>query len=106
VDGQSGEARFRWLHSRPGAAGDLLAACHEAFDPVGWVRSVDEVVSGGWLGPEVTAAARARLGDVAVLARDPVAFVDPAEVASIDLIGRHGSLTADEMLVPALAVIT
>lgn len=106
VDGQSGEARFRWLHSRPGAAADLLAACHEAFDPVGWVRSVDEVVSDGWLGPEVTTAARARLGDVAVLARDPVAFVDPAESASIDLIGRHGSLTADEMLVPALAVVT
>jgi hypothetical protein len=106
VDGQSGEARFRWLHSRPGAAADLLAACHEAFDPVGWVRSVDEVVSDGWLGPEVTAVARARLGDVAVLARDPVAFVDPAESTSIHLIGRHGSLTADEMLVPVLAVVT
>jgi hypothetical protein len=106
LDGQSGEARFRWLHSRPGAAADLLAACHEAFDPVGWVRSVDEVVSDGWLGPEVTAVARARLGDVAVLARDPVAFVDPAESTSIDLIGRHGSLTADEMLVPVLAAVT
>jgi len=106
VDGQSGEARFRWLHSRPGAAADLLAACHQAFDPVGWVRSVDEVVSDGWLGPEVTAVARARLGDVAVLARDPVAFVDPAESTSIHLIGRHGSLTPDEMLVPVLAVVT
>jgi len=50
--------------------------------------------------------ARARLGDVAVLARDPVAFVDPAESTSIHLIGRHGSLTADEMLVPVLAVVT
>ena len=106
VDGQSGEARFRWLHSRPGAASDLLAAAHQAFDHVGWVRSVDEVLSAGWLGDRVTSTARGRLGDVAVVARDPVAFVDPAESTSIHLIGRHGSLTADEMLVPVLAVVT
>ena len=106
VDGQSGEARFRWLHSRPGAASDLLAAAHQAFDSVGWVRSVDEVVSAGWLGDRVTSAARGRLGDVAVVARDPVAFVDPAEASSIELIGRHGSLTADEMLVPAIFAVT
>ena len=106
VDGQSGEARFRWLHSRPGAASDLLAAAHEAFDHVGWVRSVDEVVSAGWLGDRVTSAARGRLGDVAVVARDSVAFVDPAEASSIELIGRHGSLTADEMLVPAVFAVT
>ena len=106
VDGQSGEARFRWLHSRPGAASDLLAAAHQAFDHVGWVRSVDEVVSAGWLGDRVTSTARGRLGDVAVVARDPVAFVDPAEASSIELIGRHGSLTAAEMLVPAVFALT
>lgn len=106
VDGQSGEARFRWLHARPGAASDLLAAAHQAFDHMGWVRSVDEVVSDGWLGDRVTSAARGRLGDVAVAARDPVAFVDPAEASSIELIGRHGSLTADEMLVPAVFAVT
>jgi len=106
VDGQSGEARFRWLHARPGAASDLLAAAHQAFDHMGWVRSVDEVVSDGWLGDRVTSAARGRLGDVAVAARDPVAFVDPAEASSVELIGRHGSLTADEMLVPAVFAVT
>ena len=106
VDGQSGEARFRWLHSRPGAASDLLAAAHQAFDHVGWVRSVDEVLSAGWLGDRVTSTARGRLGDVAVVARDPVAFVDPAEASSIELIGRHGSLTAAEMLVPAVFALT
>ena len=106
VDGQSGEARFRWLHSRPGAASDLLAAAHQAFDHVGWVRSVDEVLSAGWLGDRVTSTARGRLGDVAVVARDPVAFVDPAEANSIELVGRHGSLTAAEMLVPAVFALT
>ena len=106
VDGQSGEARFRWLHARPGAASDLLAAAHQVFDHMGWVRSVDEVVTDGWLGDRVTSAARGRLGDVAVAARDPVAFVDPAEASSVELIGRHGSLTADEMLVPAVFAVT
>ena len=73
---------------------------------MGWVRSVDEVLSAGWLGDRVTSTARGRLGDVAVVARDPVAFVDPAEVSSIELIGRHGSLTAAEMLVPAVFALT
>ena len=103
--GQSGEARFRWLHARPGAAMELLAAAREAFDDIAWVRSASEVIDAGWLGPVVTPAARGRLGDVAVLAREGVGFVDPAEVIPIQLIGRHGSLTPDEMLVPALGAV-
>ena len=106
IDSQSGEARFRWLHARPGAADDLAAACREAFDDVAWIPTVDEAIHAGWFGPTVTADARARLGDVALVAREPVGFNDPAEVMSIELIGRHGSLTAEEMLVPALAAVT
>ena len=106
IDGQSGEARFRWLHARPGAAADLVAGAVEAFSDVAWVRSVDEVVADGWLGPVVTGIARRRLGDVALVPFDPVAFVDPAEHTSIHLIGRHGSLTAEEVLVPALCAVT
>jgi len=106
IDGQSGEARFRWLHARAGAAGDLAAAAGEAFGDVAWVRTVDELVADGWLGPVVTGSARRRLGDVAVVPFEPVAVVDPAEHTSIHLIGRHGSLTADEVLVPALCAVT
>ena len=106
IDGQSGEARFRWLHARPGAASELAAAAGEAFGDMAWVRSVDQVVADGWFGPVVTGSARRRLGDVAVVPHEPVAIVDPAEHASIHLIGRHGSLTADEVLVPALCAVT
>ena len=106
IDGQSGEARFRWLHSRPGAAVDLAAGAFEAFSDVAWVRTVDEVVADGWLGPVVTGTARGRLGDVALVPFEPVAFVDPGEHLSIHLIGRHGSLTTDEVLVPALCAVT
>jgi len=106
IDGQSGEARFRWLHARPGAAADLAVEAGEAFSDVAWVRTADEVVANGWLGPVVTGAARRRLGDVALVPFEPVAFVDPVEHISIHLIGRHGSLTADEVMVPALCAVT
>ena len=106
VDRQSGEARFRWLHSHPGSATDLLAASQEAFGALAWVVGVDEAVNSGWFGPMVTPAARARLGDVALVAREQVGFVDPAEVMPIQLICRHGSLSADETFVPLVGVVT
>jgi hypothetical protein len=105
LDGQSGEARFRWLHARPGAAAELHAAAVGAFGDLAWIRTRDEVEAECWLGPRLGAAARSRLGDVALVAREQVAFRDPAEVMSIRLIGRHGSLTPDEMLVPAVGVV-
>ena len=105
IDGQSGEARFRWLHARPGAAADLVTEARNAFSDVAWVRTLDEVAAAGWLGPVMTGAARQRLGDVAVVPFEPVAIVDPVEHISIHLIGRHGSLTADEVLVPALCAV-
>ncbi len=68
-----------------------------------WVRSLDQTVEEGWWGPVVTPAARSRLGDVALVARDPVSFVDPADTGPFQLVGRHGSLTPAEMWVPLLA---
>lgn len=106
VERQSGEARFRWLHGNSDSREELLVTCREAFGASAWVAGVDEVVDGGWFGPVVTSAARARLGDVALIAREPVGFIDPAEVAPIQLICRHGSLTADEVLVPLVGAIT
>ena len=99
----SGEGRFRWLHARPGAADDLLKAAEELHGDEAWVRTrrqlVDDGVFGGTLAPEV----EARLGDVALLARAPVAFLDPADTGETRLAARHGSLTADEVWVPLLA---
>ena len=103
LEGESGEARFRWLHTRLGAQAEMLEAAREAHADQAWVRTRQEVIDAGWLGPKVTDAARERMGDVALVAREPVAFVDPADAGPIRLLGRHGSLTADEMLVPALS---
>jgi predicted AlkP superfamily pyrophosphatase or phosphodiesterase len=99
---QSGEARFRWLHARPGRASDLLATATARYSDTGWVVGVDQVIDEGWFGPSVTDAARARLGDVALVARDDVAYVDPADTGPYNLIGRHGSMTEAEVRVPLL----
>jgi hypothetical protein len=102
VSFQSGEGRFRWLHARPGreaALAEAAAACHR---DTAWVRSAAETIADGWWGPEVGESTRQRLGDVALVAREPVSFVDAADTGPFELIGRHGSLTAAEMYVPLL----
>ncbi len=96
---QSGEARFRWLHARSGQADTLLAAATEHHGDTAWVVSRDQIAAERWLG-DLTPSAAARLGDVALVAREPVAFDDPDDSGPYHLIGRHGSLTEAEMLVP------
>ena len=103
VAGRSGEGRFRWLHARPGAAAELRAAVAERHAAQAWVASADEIVAAGWFGGPLGDAVRARIGDVALVARRPVAFADPADTGESRLVCRHGSLTAAEMLVPLLA---
>jgi predicted AlkP superfamily pyrophosphatase or phosphodiesterase len=103
VHSQSGEGRFRWLHARRGHAPALLDAAREHHGDTAWVVGVDEMLEQGWFGPEVSEAARSRLGDVALVAREPVSFVDPDDSGPFELIGRHGSLTSAEMYVPLLA---
>jgi hypothetical protein len=100
---QSGEGRFRWLHARPGHASALVDAARACHSDTAWVLTRDEIVAGGWFGPTVSTDALARLGDVAIVARDDVAFVEPTDSGPYELIGRHGSATAAELYVPLLA---
>jgi predicted AlkP superfamily pyrophosphatase or phosphodiesterase len=100
---QSGEGRFRWLHARPGAAHDLEIAAREAHGDVAWVVSVQQMIDEQWFGPVLPPPVARRLGDVALVARAAVSFDDPADSGPFQLVCRHGSLTADEMLVPFVA---
>jgi predicted AlkP superfamily pyrophosphatase or phosphodiesterase len=99
----SGEGRFRWLHARPGSAEELFAAATAAHGDVAWVMTRQELVDGGWFGSVVSPPIAARLGDVAMITRAPISFVDPADSGPFPLVCRHGSLTSAEMLVPLLA---
>jgi len=100
----SGEGRFRWLHARPGMVGRVAEEAEAAFGGVAAVRTREELEDAGWFGGRLTDAGRSRLGDVALIAREAVAFTDPADPGELTLRCRHGSLTAAEMLVPLLAV--
>jgi hypothetical protein len=96
----SGEGRFRWLHTRPGATEDVAAAAEAAFGHLAWIRTKASVIDEGWLGGEPVPAVADRLGDVALVPFEPTAFLDPADTGELRLVARHGSLTPDEMLVP------
>jgi hypothetical protein len=99
----SGEARFRWLHARGGATGDLFAACSETYKGEAWVVTADQVIDQGWFGGPLPAEVRRRIGDVALLPHAPVGYLDPADTGDARLVCRHGSLTPAEVLVPLLA---
>ena len=99
----SGEGRFRWLHTRPGATAAVTQAAQDAFGDVAWVRTRDEVVEEGWLGGVPSTTVSARLGDVVLAPFTATAFLDPADTGELRLLARHGSLTAEEMLIPLLS---
>ncbi|MBA2444860.1 MAG: alkaline phosphatase family protein [Nocardioidaceae bacterium] len=97
-----GEARFRHLYCDDGAMEDVAFAWREQLGVNAWVVTRDQAIDEGWFG-SVDAHIRPRLGDVMVASRGNAAVVStktrPDEAA---LIGLHGSLTADEMMVPLL----
>ena len=100
----SGEGRFRWLHARPGATGDLTALLTEQYGATSWVRTRKQLIEDGWFGGPLSDRFAARLGDVALIPFEPIAFMDPADTGENRLACRHGSLTSDEMLVPLVAL--
>ena len=99
----SGEGRFRWLHARLGATAGLAHRAKERYGDVAWVRTRDELVEEGWLGGQPPPEVERRLGDVALIPFEPIAFFDPADTGEAKMICRHGSLTAEEALVPLVA---
>lgn len=103
VHHQSGEGRFRWLHARAGASSALLTAATEAHGQVAWVRSREQMLDEAWFGRSMAPPLAGRLGDVALVPHQPVSFDEPADTGPFKLICRHGSMTAEEVLVPLLA---
>ena len=102
ADGYAGDARFRYVYARPGAAAELAAEARRLGD-VAWVLERRELLEDGWLGPNPSPAAWRRVGDVVLAARGRHAFVDPTFPRETGLRAAHGSMTRDEMLVPLLA---
>jgi hypothetical protein len=97
-----GEARFRHLYCRGGSVDAVLATWREVLGERAEVLSREEAFERGWFGT-VTPLARPRVGDVVVACRDDHAILSASDFPiEPHLVGMHGSLTRDEMLVPVL----
>lgn len=97
-----GEARFRHLYCHRGAVADVAATWTEVLGDAALVLTRDEVVARGWFGA-VLPAVLPRLGDVVVASRGDHAVFSSTDFAyETTLVGLHGSLTREEMLIPIL----
>jgi Type I phosphodiesterase / nucleotide pyrophosphatase len=105
LDGVSllgGEARFRHLYCAGGAVESVAQAWREGLGDRAIVLTRDEAVGRGWFG-QVDPLVRPRLGDVVVASLGSHAVVSTRRFKHESrLIGFHGSLTPDEMLIPLL----
>jgi hypothetical protein len=102
----SGEARFRWLHAKDRSTTGVDQLATMALDLYGgeaWVTTIDQAESDGLFGGPLRPEFRSRLGQVALVPFEPVGYLDHADSGEARLVCRHGSLTAEEMLVPLVA---
>ena len=102
---QSGEGRFRWLHTAKGAVDDVAAIARGEVGDLAWVVTKEQTLDEQWFGPAMAPSVRSRLGDVALVAYEPVSFDDPADSGPFELVCRHGSLTSAEVNVPLVGAM-
>jgi len=97
-----GEARFRHLYCRGGAANDVIGTWRGLLGDRAEVVARDDALARGWFGP-LNPEVRPRLGDVMVACRDDFAVLSSAAFPLENtMVGMHGSLTPAEMLIPVL----
>jgi hypothetical protein len=97
-----GEARFRHLYCQRGAVEDVAATWRGVLGDRADVLTRDQLAEEGWLGP-LDPAVRARVGDVVVACHGDLALMSSVDFDyEQKLVGLHGSLTADEMLIPVI----
>lgn len=102
-----GEPRCLHLYLDPGATdadrAALAAVWEESEGERAWVASRQDSVAAGLFG-DVDDEVLPRIGDVLVAARKRVVYYDsrPADQAARNMIGQHGSLTAEERIVPLI----
>lgn len=97
----AGEPRFRHVYAAQGAADDVLVAWREVLGDRAAVRSRQDAIAQGWFGA-VEARVLDRIGDVVAAVRDGAVQRRSVFPAEARLVGLHGGMTADEMLVPLL----
>lgn len=101
VTALAGEPRFRQLYVDQDRPGRVAERWQDRLGPNAEVRTRDDAIDDGWFGP-VADDLRERYGHVLVAMRDDGAVMTRTQPRELTLVGMHGSLTADEMLVPLL----
>ncbi len=97
-----GEARFRHLYCRRGATDEVAGTWGEILGDRATVLTREQAGARGWFGP-VDAGVTQRIGDVVVACHGDTAVISTADFPYENtLVGLHGSLTSDEMLIPIL----
>jgi hypothetical protein len=97
----AGEPRVRYVHTRPGAQGDVFDAWRSLLGAAAHVVSRDEAVAAGWFGP-VPLAHLARIGDVVAVCQDRyVLLASKHEDKRVGkLVAHHGAMTPEETAIP------
>ena len=98
----TGESRAAFIYPRPGRKETLLHYLDEAYP--GWFEAVDSVqaLEAGLMGQPIADETYSRAGEILILPRGNHALQH--KPSTLPLIGRHGGLTPDEMLVPLIGV--
>jgi hypothetical protein len=97
-----GEARFRHLYCHNGAVADVAATWTELLGDRADVLTREAAIARGWFGA-VQSSVLPRLGDVVVACRGDHAVISMTDFPYENtLVGLHGSLTPDEMMIPVI----
>ncbi len=95
-----GEARFRHLYCQRGAVDDVVATWSAVLGDRADVLTRETAIGRGWFGP-VSSGVLPRLGDVIVACHGDTAILSTTDFPyEATLVGLHGSLTPEEMLIP------
>jgi hypothetical protein len=97
-----GESRAAFVYPRPGRASAIRTYLQQAFPDCFVVLDSRRALEAGLMGQPITDETYARVGEFLVLPRSDYALQHTYPLVS--LIGRHGGLTQEEMLVPLIGI--
>ncbi len=97
----AGEPRARHVYTWPGASTDVAAAWREQLGPTVRVIERAELIDEDLLGP-IDPALMDRVGDFMAVSTGTTMLASRVDTIVSGLIGQHGALTADEVLIPGL----
>lgn len=99
VSALAGEGRFRQVYVDSDSPEQVARRWADRLGEMAWVRTRGEAIDDGWFGP-VDDQLRERYGHVLVAMRDSYAVMTTQSPRELQLVGMHGSLTPEEMVVP------